>query len=112
MKKMMTLVTLVVALVSCGTGGKKNADNVAEKEQVVAERLLQDLQKSILSLNTMPKRVALVEEEPWRSYGIHKMPVKNFLVYFWINEEMKEVHITAVIYGKRDQLEQLKQMDI
>ena len=82
------------------------------KEQVIAERLLQDLQKSILSLNTMPKRVALVEEEPWRSYGIHKMPVKNFLVYFWINEEMKEVHITAVIYGKRDQLEQLKQMDI
>ena len=82
------------------------------KEQVVAERLLQDLQKSILSLNTMPKRVALVEEEPWRSYGIHKMPVKNFLVYFWVNEEVKEVHRTAVIYGKRDQLEQLKQMDI
>ena len=37
MKKMMTLVTLVVALVSCGTGGKKNADNVAEKEQVAAD---------------------------------------------------------------------------
>lgn len=53
-----------------------------------------------------------MEEEPWRGYGVHKMPVKNFLVYFWVNEELKEVHITAVIYGRRDQFEQLKQMDI
>ena len=82
------------------------------KEPLTAERLLDELQKRILSLDTMPRRVALVDEEPWRSYGIHKMPVKNFLVYFWVNEEQKEVHITAVIYGKRDQLEQLKQTDI
>lgn len=81
------------------------------KEPVAAERLLQELQKSILSLDTMPKRVALVEEEPWRGYGVHKMPVKNFLVYFWINDELKEVHIIAVIYGRRDQLEQLGKID-
>lgn len=82
------------------------------KEPVIAEKLLDELQKSILSLNTMPKRIALTDEEPWRSYGVHKMSVKNFLVYFWLNEEQREVHITAVIYGKRDQLEQLKQMDM
>lgn len=82
------------------------------KEPIAAERLLDELQKSILSLDTMPKRVALVDEQPWRSYGVHKMPVKNFLVYFWVNEELKEVHITAMIYGRRDQLEQLKLMDI
>lgn len=79
---------------------------------IAAERLLDELQKSILSLDTMPKRVALVDEEPWRSYGVHKMPVKNFLIYFWVNDEQKEVHITAVIYGRQDQLQQLKQMDI
>ena len=82
------------------------------KEPVAAERLLDELQKSIFSLDTMPKRVALTDEEPWHSYGIHKMPVKNFLVYFWVNDELKEVHITAVIYGRRNQLEQLKQMDM
>ncbi len=82
------------------------------QEPVTAGRLLDELQKSILSLNIMPKRVALTDEEPWRSYGIHKMPVKNFLVYFWVNDKLKEVHITAVIYGRKDQLEQLKQMDI
>ena len=80
-------------------------------EPVTAERLIDDLQNSILSLGTMPKRVALVDEEPWRSYGVHKMPVKNFLVYFWVNDELKEVHIIAVIYGRRDQLEQLGKID-
>ena len=75
-------------------------------EPVVAEKLLDNLQKSIFSLDTMPKRVALIDEEPWRSQGVHKMPVKNFIVYFWINEELKEVHIITVIYGRRNQLEQ------
>ena len=82
------------------------------KEPLVAESLLDKLQKSVLSLNIMPKRVALIDEEPWQSHGIYKMPVKNFIVYFWINEELKEVHIIAVIYGRRDQLEQLKQLSI
>ena len=50
------------------------------KEPVIAEKLLDELQKSILSLNTMPKRIALTDEYPWRSYGVHKMSVKNFLV--------------------------------
>lgn len=82
------------------------------KEPVVAEGLLDKLQENILSLGIMPKRIAFVDEEPCKSHGIHKMPVKNFIVYFWINEELKQVHIIAVIYGRRDQLEQLKQMDI
>ena len=61
-----------------------------------------------MSLARMPKRVALTEEEPWRSYGVHKMAVKNFLVYFWIDDKRNEVHVIAVIYGRRDQLEALK----
>lgn len=82
------------------------------QEPVVAEGLLNKLQESILSLEIMPKRISLVDEEPWKSHGVHKMPVKNFIVYFWINEELKEVHIIAVVYGRRDQLEQLRQLDI
>ncbi len=39
--------------------------------------------------------------------GICKMPVKNFLVYFSVDDEKKAVWITAVIYGWRDQIEAL-----
>ena len=37
---------------------------------------------------------------------------QKFLVYFWIDEDNMRVQVTAVIYGKRDQLRQLSQMDM
>lgn len=74
--------------------------------------LLDALEDAISSLSEFPQRIALTEEEPWHSYGIRKMPVKNFLVYFWIDEEHLKVQVTAVVYGKRDQVHQLSQMDM
>lgn len=49
----------------------------------------------------------MTEEEPWHSYNVHKMTVKNFLVYFWIDEDARKVQVIAVIYNKRDQIDQL-----
>ena len=57
-------------------------------------------------------RQALIEEEPCRSEGIRKIVVKNFLVYYWIDDKCNKVQVTAVIYSKRDQIEQLKNMDM
>lgn len=73
-------------------------------EPEIAKRWADLLQKEILSLNLMPARYPLIEEEPWRTWGIHKMTVKNFLVYYLIDDVNKTVTITAIIYGRRDQL--------
>lgn len=75
-----------------------------------ALRMLDTLEKEIASLSRFPNRIALTEEEPWHSYGIHKMSVKNYLIYFWIDEAVHKVQVTAVVYGKRDQMQQLSQM--
>ncbi len=40
------------------------------------------------------------------------MVFKNSLVYFWTNEAAKQVQVTAVIYGRRDQAEQLSGMEL
>lgn len=77
-----------------------------------AHHLLDTLEDSFASLAYFPQRVALVEEEPWFTKGIHRLPMKNFLVYFWIDEDDLKVQITAVIYAKRDQLHQLSKMDM
>ena len=82
------------------------------KAPEAALHLLDILENSFVSLERFPQRVALTDKEPWRTNGIHCFPVKNFLVYFWINEETKTVQITAVIYAKRDQIRQLSQMDM
>lgn len=78
----------------------------------LALHLLDALEDSFSSLIHFPQRVTLIEEEPWHTRGIHRLPVKNFLVYFWIDEDNLKVQITAIIYEKRDQLCQLSQMDL
>ena len=77
-----------------------------------ALHLLDELEDFFLSLSEFPQRIPLTDEEPWRTSGIHRLPIKNFLVYFWIDEKNMKVKVTAVIYAKRDQIRQLSQMDI
>lgn len=77
-----------------------------------ADNLLDDLKASILKLSVLPKKYPLIEEEPWRSEGVRKIVVKNFLVYYWIDEEYNKIQVTAVIYSKRDQIKQLKNMEM
>lgn len=61
--------------------------------------------------HSFPHRITLVNDEPWHSKGIRRLPVKNFFIYFWIDEDNMKVQITAVIYSKRDQLQQLAKMN-
>ena len=68
------------------------------------------MQKELAALSRFPAQIPLTEEEPWHSEGIHKMAVGKHLVYFWINEMTGEVWVTAVVYGSRDQRQQLKEM--
>ncbi len=82
------------------------------KAPEAAIHLLDALENSFTSLAHFPHRVALIDEEPWHTSGIHRLPVKNFLVYFWIDEDNMKVQVTAVIYGKRDQLHQLSHLNM
>lgn len=72
-----------------------------------AHSLLSILECEISSLSLFPNRVALTEEEPWHSYGVRKLPVKHYLVYFWVDEEAKSVLISAIVHGRQDQKRQL-----
>ena len=59
----------------------------------------------------MPKKYALIEEEPRKHEGVRKIIVKNFLIYYWVDEENFKVQVIAVIYNRRDQLRALMNMD-
>ena len=72
-----------------------------------AKNTIAAIKKEIKSLDKMPERIKLTEEEPWRSEGIHRMRVKNYYVYFWIDEDNSKVQVTSVIYVAREQAAQL-----
>ena len=77
-----------------------------------ATRWLDTIKAELASLSSMPVRIPLTEEEPWHSQGVHKMVVKNILVYFWIDADNLRVWVTAVVYGRRNQRRQLEQMEM
>lgn len=79
---------------------------------IAAKNTITAIKAEIQSLSNMPGRVHLTPEEPWRSSGVRRSRVKNFYIYFWINEEGKTVQIISVIYVKRDQARQLELMDM
>ena len=79
-------------------------------EPETARKWADTLQSEIGKLDSMPSRYPLTEEEAWRAKGIRKMSVKNFLVYYLVDEEKKAVWVTAVIYGRRDQIAALLDM--
>ena len=81
-------------------------------EPETARKWADTLQHEIEKLDSMPLRYPLTEEEPWRTKGIRKMLVKNFLVYYLVDEEKKVVWITAVIYGRRNQIAALLDMSL
>ena len=65
-----------------------------------------------LCVSSFPKKHALIDEEPWRTEGVRKIVVKNFLIYYWVDDENNRVQVTAVIYSRRDQIRQLSNMDM
>ena len=77
-----------------------------------AQNMIALLKKEIKSLDKLPERIKLTDEEPWRSEGIHRMRVKNYYVYFWIEDENSKVQVTSVIYVARDQAAQLTLMQM
>lgn len=79
---------------------------------MAAEAFLKTIQESIASLDQFPNRIGLTTEEPWHSYGIHKMVIDNYLVYFWINEELYSVHVIAFARGNRNQHQILEEIKI
>ena len=72
----------------------------------------QAVEREIRSLKQHPARYPLTPEEPWHTYGVRKMIVKNFFVYYLIEEDKRQVAVTAVIYGRRDQIAALREMTL
>ena len=81
------------------------------QEPQVAVKLVRQIMKEILSLNQMPMRYRLYEEEPWQSQGLHYFPVKNYLIFYYPDETKTTVYVVRVIYGGRDISRQLSETE-
>ena len=67
------------------------------------------IMKQIRSLEEMPFRHRLCEDEPWHSQGLRFFPVDNYLVFYLPSEADQTVTIVLIMYGGRDISRQLEE---
>ena len=65
------------------------------------------IMKVARSLEQMPMRHRLYEEEPWHSQGLRFLPVDNYLIFYLPDETNNIVNIIRIMYGGRDVKKQL-----
>ena len=68
----------------------------------IAEGQVNRIRKTIRSLDFMPSRFSIVDWEPWKSMGMHKILVDNFVVFYTVDDNQMEVSILRILYAGRD----------
>lgn len=72
---------------------------------------LELFREEIKKLADDPYNIKTIDESPWsHEMGVRKIRVKNYYIYYWIDEEISTVYVTDVIYVGRDQPRWLRKM--
>ena len=67
-----------------------------------ADKIIDSLQCAMKELSIMPNRYHRYMEEPWLSEGVRFFSVRNFSVFYTVDEDEHSVFVVHVIYSKRD----------
>lgn len=99
-------------------GAKRDLRNIYE---YIAQKLLvpetaagqvQRIMKEIRSLDELPMRFRLYEDEPWHSRGLRFFPVDNYLIFYLPDESTCTVSVVRIMYGGRDIQRQMQETKI
>lgn len=69
-----------------------------------ALHMMELLKEAMVGLSDMPQHCPLVADERLSQMGYRKLPVKNYVVFFSIDEKNKVVDVERILYGRRDWL--------
>jgi plasmid stabilization system protein ParE len=90
------------------------AEYIIEEFQApeTAKRVVDRIESELSKLSKMPERIVVVTSEPWRSKGVHKYVMGNYIAYFVVDEADMVVRVTAVVLDRMNQKKQLSKMEL
>lgn len=74
----------------------------ALKEPTTAQRIYSSIKKSIQTLEYMPHRHAIIDEERYIERGIRKLFVENYIAFYSVDESTLTVHVLRILYNRRN----------
>lgn len=57
-----------------------------------------------------PSMFKVIGNARWDSVGIRRFRVRNYYIYYWIDEDRDSVYVTDVIYAGSEQMKHLNDM--
>jgi len=67
-----------------------------------AYNMMEIFEKALESLSDTPHRCPLVRDEHLAQLGYRKLIVKNYIVFFSVDEKNKVVDVERILFGRRD----------
>jgi len=69
---------------------------------MTALKMMDTVEEAIMGLVVMPPKCSLVTDERLATIGYRKLFVKNYIVFFTIDEKSKIVDVDRILYAKRE----------
>jgi toxin ParE1/3/4 len=69
---------------------------------MTALKMMEAMDEEIAGLALMPQKCPFVTDERLAMLGYRKLPVKNYIVFFTIDEKSEVVDVERILYAKRD----------
>ena len=69
---------------------------------MTAADMINTVEEAIVDLAVMPPKCPPVTDERLAMIGYRKLLVKNYIVFFTINEKSKVVDVERIFYARRD----------
>ncbi len=69
---------------------------------ISAGKMLEAIEDALMKLPEIPHGYQLVREDRLASLGYRCVNIKNYAVFYSINEKKKEVYIERILYARRD----------
>lgn len=78
------------------------------QNNIAAHKLTDEIDKILHILSETPKRSPIIRDSFLAMYGIRLVRIKNYLLFYIVDEETKSVYILRFLYSHRDWINILK----
>lgn len=70
--------------------------------EIAADNLLEKIEISIMRLEIFPYSGSFIVDEPLKNRGYRKLIIENYIAFYLVNEQEKQVVIMRILYGAQN----------
>ena len=71
-------------------------------EPIIAEKYAELIRNELNSLEYQPQKFAIIDYDIIKKYNFRKLIIKNYIAFYRINEDEKNVNVERILYSGTD----------